>query len=155
MAGGRGGIRWEKGSPAAAARALKDAQDAVRDAMTDTVRQVPDALERAFVDEAGTLPRRGGLSRLVASSDLRVDEDLSGDKVGVTVRAGNALVSLGPLNAGDLRHPTFGRGRWVSQRVRSGFWQRACETAAQGSDDELLQRLRDVAQDTARRASSS
>jgi len=151
----RGGIRWTQGDPAAAARALRDAQDGVREALADTVRAVPDALERAFVDEAGTLPRRGGLSRLVASSDLAVDEDLAGDTVGVTVRAGNARVDLGPLNRGDLRHPVYRTGRWVSQPVRSGFWQRACETAAEGSDDELLQRIRDVAQDTARRASSS
>lgn len=151
----RGGIRWTQGDPAAAARALRDAQDGVREALADTVRAVPAALERAFVDEAGTLPRRGGLSRLVASSDLAVDEDLAGDTVGVTVRAGNARVSLGPLNRGDLRHPTYGGAPWVSQSVRSGFWQRACETAAEGSDDELLQRIRDVARDTARRASSS
>ena len=57
----RGGIRWTQGDPAAAARALRDAQDGVREALADTVRAVPDALERAFVDEAGTLPRRGGL----------------------------------------------------------------------------------------------
>lgn len=152
MSGSGARIRWEKGDPGAAARALRDAADDVRDAVADTVRAVPAALERAFVDEAGTLPRRGGLARLVASSDLTVDEDVSGEQVGVTVRAGNARVSLGPLNAGDLRHPTYGRAPWVSQPVRRGFWQRACETAARGSDDELLQRIRDAARTAAQRA---
>ena len=155
---GRGGIRWEGGGPAAAARALERAQDDVRDVVAGVVREVPDALRRTFPDAArSSLPRRGGLADIVAAADLQVVEDVAGDRVGVTVTASSGRVSLGPLNAGDLRHPVYGRGRWVQQTkgVRAGMWQRACDDAAQGTDDELLQGLREVARDTAQRSSGS
>lgn len=148
-----GGIRWTGADPAALAAALEAAQDDVRDAVGDVVRGLPDELRRTFPDSArATLPRRGGLADIVAGADLAVVEDTSGDRVGVTVTASSGRVSLGPINAGDLRHPVHGTRRWVQQRVRPGVWDRACETAAEGSDDELLEQLRDVARDTASRA---
>lgn len=154
--GSRGGIRWQGGDPAAAARALERAQDDVREVVVDVVRAIPDDLKRTFPDAArSTLPQRGGLADLVAGADLAVVEDTSGDHVGVTVTASHGKVSLGPLNAGDLRHPTYGRGRWVRQPVRPGFWSKACDDAAQGSDDELLQGLREAAQTTAQRSRGS
>ncbi len=155
---GRGGIRWEGGGPAAAARALERAQDDVREVVADTVRALPDALRRTFPDAArSSLPRRGGLADIVAGADLQVDEDVSGDRVGVVVRASSGRVDLGPLNAGDLRHPVYGGGRWVRQTkgVRAGMWQRACDDARKGTDDELTQDLREVARDTARRSRGS
>jgi hypothetical protein len=149
-----GGIRWAGADPAGAAAALKAAEDDVRDAVSGVVRALPDELRRTFPDVArAMLPRRGGLADIVARADLAVVEDTTGDRVGVTVTASHGRVSLGPINAGDLRHPVHGnRSRWVRQRVRPGVWDRACETAAEGSDGELLEQLRDVARDTASRA---
>lgn len=148
-----GGIRWTGADPASAAAALRAAQDDVRDAVRDVARTLPDNLRRAFPDVARSmLPRRGGLADLVAGAQLNVVEDTAGDRVGVTVTASHGRVSLGPINAGDLRHPVWGTRRWVGQRVRPGVWDRACETAKQGKDGELREQLQDVARDTASRA---
>jgi hypothetical protein len=148
-----GGIRWTGADPASAAAALRAAQDDVRDAVGDVARSLPDGLRRTFPDAARSmLPRRGGLADIVASAQLDVTQDTAGDRVSVTVRATSGLVSLGPINAGDLRHPVWGTRRWVGQRVRPGVWDRACETASQGKDRELREQLQDVARDTASRA---
>ena len=153
---GRGGIRWEGGGPAAAARALERAQDDVREVVADTVRALPDALRRTFPDAARRkMPNRGGLADIVAGADLTVSESTTGDRVEVEVRASSGRVSLGPLNRGDLRHPVHGTGRWVSQRVPPGMWDDACDDARKGSDDELRQSIREVARDTAQRSRGS
>ena len=147
------GIRWTGPDPATTAAALKAAEDDVRGAVGDVVRSLPDDLRRTFPDAARSmLPRRGGLAGIVAGAQLDVAEDTAGDRVSVTVRATSGLVSLGPINAGDLRHPVYGGRRWVGQRVRPGVWDRACETAIRGKDSELLEQLGDVARDTASRA---
>lgn len=148
-----GGIRWTGADPAGAAASLNAARDDVRDAVGDVVRSVPDDVRRTFPDAArALLPRRGGLADLVAGAQMQVVEDAGGDRVGVTVTASHGRVSLGPINAGDLRHPVYGSRRWVGQRVRPGVWDVACDTAAQGKDSELHEQLREVARDTASRA---
>lgn len=153
---GRGGIRWEGGGPAAAARALEQAADDLPQVVAGVIRQVPDELRRTFPDAARRkMPKRGGLADIVAAADLAVVEDVSGDRVEVAVTASSGRVSLGPLNAGDLRHPVYRTGRWTSQRVPSGMWDEACDDARKGTDDELLQGLREVARDTAQRSRGS
>jgi hypothetical protein len=147
------GIRWTGPDPASAAASLKAAQDDVRGAVWDVVRSLPDDLRRTFPEAARSmLPRRGGLADIVASAQLDVAQATAGDQVSVTVRATSTRVSLGPINAGDLRHPVYGSRRWVGQRVRPGVWDRACETAIRGKDSELREQLGDVARDTASRA---
>lgn len=147
-----GGIRWTGADPADVAAAMDRAADDVTEGVRGVVRGIPDKLRSTFPDAArAKLPRRGGLADLIASSDLAVDEGGTAERPEVTVTANGRGVSLGPINAGDLRHPVHGRrrGRWVSQRVPSGFWQDACDAAAEGSDDELLEELRDAARDAA------
>ena len=135
---------------------MGQAQQDVVETLQRVVREAPEALRKTFPDAArSTLPRGGGLADIVAAADLSVVEDVSGERVGVTVTAASGRVSLGPLNDGDLRHPVYRTGRWVRQRVRSGFWQRACDDAAKGTDDELLQGLREVARTTAQRSRGS
>jgi len=142
------GIRWTGADPADVAAAMERCADDVAEGLARVVGDVPDALRRTFPDAArAKMPRRGGLAAIVASSDLRIDPGGTVEQPQVVATASGRGVSLGPLNDGDLRHPVYGRrrGRWVSQRVRSGMWQDACEAAAEGSDDELLQELRDAA----------
>lgn len=147
-----GGIRWTGTDPADVAAAMDRCADDVTEGLRRVVRDVPDELQRTFPDAArAKLPRRGGLAELVARADLAVDVGGTDERPTVEVTANGRGIALGPLNAGDLRHPVYGRtrGRWVSQRVPSGMWQDACEAAAEGSDDELLQELRDAARDAA------
>lgn len=151
-----GGIRWDGAGPAAAADALRHAADEVPEVVARVVRKIPDELKRTFPDAARRkMPRRGGLADIVAAADITAVEDVSGDRVEVIATATSGRVDLGPLNAGDLRHPTYGRGRWVRQRVPSGMWQEACDDARKGTDDELLQDLREVARTTAQRSRGS
>ena len=147
-----GGIRWTGADPADVAAAMDRAAADVAEGVELVVRGVPDELRRTFPDAArAKLPRRGGLADLVAAADLVVDTGGAEGRPSVEVRADGRGIALGPLNAGDLRHPVHGRrrGRWVSQRVPSGFWQDACDAAAEGSDDELLEELREAARDAA------
>ncbi len=147
-----GGIRWTGADPADVAAAMERAADDVAEGLERVVRDVPDELRRTFPDAArAKMPRRGGLAELVASADLTVDPGGTTERPEVTATANGRGIALGPLNAGDLRHPVHGRrrGRWVSQRVPSGMWQDACDAAAEGSDDKLLEELRDAARDAA------
>lgn len=45
----------------------------------------------------------------------------SGDTARVTLTATAGGRHIGTINAGDLRHPVFGRHPWVDQGVRRGF----------------------------------
>jgi hypothetical protein len=145
-----GGIRWTGPDPAAVAAAMDRAAEDVSDGLRRVVRDIPDELRRTFPDAArAKMPRRGGLAEIVARADLNVDAGGSDDRPQVTVRANGKGISLAALNAGDLRHPVWGRGRFVAQRVPSGMWQDACEAAAKRSDEDLLAEVRDAARDAA------
>jgi hypothetical protein len=143
-----GGIRWTGATPADVKAAMDRCADDVTDAVGGVVRGVPDELRRTFPDAArAKMPRRGGLAALVASSDIEVDPGGTDDRPQVVATVAGRGISLGPLNDGDLRHPVYGhrKQRWARQRVPSGMWQDACDAAAEGADEELLQGLRDAA----------
>lgn len=77
-----------------------------------------------------TLPEAGGLSEQVASAQYASRTRLTGNSVGVQIRATGTpgARNLGRLNRGQLRHPLFGdRGRWFSQSVRPGFFSAPIE----------------------------
>lgn len=72
------------------------------------------------------LPRRGGLNRRVAASQFRTVKLRSG----VRLQARSSY-SLQLLDRGTVRHPVFGnRSRWVTERVRPGWWSDPVKTAA-------------------------
>lgn len=72
------------------------------------------------------LPRRGGLNRRVAASQFKTVK-LRG---GVRLQARSSY-SLQLLDRGTVRHPVFGnRSRWVTERVRPGWWSDPVKTAA-------------------------
>lgn len=72
-----------------------------------------------------TLPEAGGLSERVASATYASRTRMTGNSVGVQIRAVGApgARGLGRLNRGMLRHPLFGdRSSWFDQQIRPGFF---------------------------------
>lgn len=73
------------------------------------------------------LPSRGGLGPRTARAAYRT-RMRAGRSPSVTVVAslrkqdGGGKVDLRAMDRGRLRHPVFGRGRWVTQQIRPGWW---------------------------------
>lgn len=83
----------------------------------------------------GMLPRRGGLGAYVAKSriGMQIRHRKSRGAV-VSVSAGRnaasgARTETDRIDAGQLRHPTFGRAPWHPQTVPAGFFARAVDAA--------------------------
>jgi hypothetical protein len=71
------------------------------------------------------LPKRGGLNEWVARASIRIAVLRGADTAGVTVRVGRnsqtGRADLKGLDAGTVRHPTFGnRKRWATTSVSEG-----------------------------------
>lgn len=69
-----------------------------------------------------TLPRHGGLNRIIAATPVTVRVKLGGDPA-VTLTGRNGT-ELDLIDAGIVRHSTFGHAPVVSQRVTPGWWTR-------------------------------
>lgn len=69
-----------------------------------------------------TLPSRGGLAAIVATSKIGTRSRLSGASVGVEIKATTNRVTLEGLDRGRLRHPVFATKAWVGQAVNPGFF---------------------------------
>lgn len=76
-----------------------------------------------------TLPRRGGLAANVAASRIAVRTRLAGRQIGVRV-TGAGAAPLRRLNAGSVRHPTYGHPPWTTQPVRAGWFDHPIEADA-------------------------
>jgi hypothetical protein len=102
-----------------------------------------------------TLPRSGGANEWVASSTISVGATVSPKTATVAVRAsqtrsavkakkarakaagktyrGASTHNLKAIDAGNLRHPTFGRrnlNAWFDEAVKPGFFTRPCKLMA-------------------------
>ena len=124
---------------AAVAKALKEAGDRVltrefNKALRESARPFQEAVAR----EAETgLPRRGGVNDRVAKTAVpRVRKSNNRKGVGIRLVATGKLgaKSLARINKGFLRHPVYADQRktrdqwkWVTQRVKPGFWDRAAD----------------------------
>lgn len=85
-------------------------------------------------DGSPRVPRRRSrnrptsLAEYVAKARVKVATNLGGRNLGVTITgtrsAGGKKVDLDGINDGSVRHPTFGRRPWRTQRVRPGFFDR-------------------------------
>ena len=150
-----GRIRVTGARPADIAAAFDAAADDLREQVADVERGIGDRVRDEFPGEArATLPRRGGLADRVAGSTIDVQLDAGGARPTLTVEASNARVDLGPVNAGTIRHPTYGGRPWVAQEVRPGVWDRTVERALDPADDDLDDAVRDVMTTAATRAGS-
>jgi hypothetical protein len=51
---------------------------------------------------------------------------------------------LGTLNAGQLRHPTWGTSPWVGQKVKAGFHDQPMKAGAPAVRKELERAIKDI-----------
>lgn len=100
--------------------ALKKAADTdVKTAVGKALRDIGKPYGKyVLLRGAAELPKKGGLSYRVAGASISVSA--SAERTQITVRARHA--ALGAMNAGILRHPTFGHKPWVDQSIRVGIF---------------------------------
>lgn len=68
------------------------------------------------------LPRRGGLGAWVAAARVTVRQVDQGGTVGVAISASKAGHDLAAIDAGSIRHPTWGRAPLHQQGVTPGYF---------------------------------
>ena len=83
---------------------------------------------------AESMPRRGGLSAMIGRSKVSVSPR-------VEIRVRSAGHDLEAMDAGMLRHPTFGHKPWVGQSVPSGSAAKALEAGAPKVRDALMREV--------------
>jgi len=86
---------------------------------------------------AGSMPRRGGLSAMIGRSKVSV----SSTSASMHIRVRSAGHDLEAMDAGMLRHPTFGHKPWVGQSVPSGSAAKALEAGAPKVRDALMREV--------------
>src|SRR6266487_1865942 len=113
----------------------KDLQRELRRAMQRGGRPLKDAARRGALER---LPKRGGLAERVASSKFGVRTSTAGKGASVRV-IGRSGYDLQGMDEGEIRHPVYGnRKRWVSEKIRPGWFSDAEEAAAPKVRDELV-----------------
>lgn len=131
VSGGGGGasrVKFVGRTPAELGARLRGAQPKIRRATADGLEDTGRTLGRLMVNSgAAAMPSRNGLASIVRRSTIRVAP--SGVVGGRTTRIDVSLsspdgVDLSRLDAGELRHPVWGRAPWVSQVVPSGRFTR-------------------------------
>ncbi len=100
----------------------------------------------AKASAAANLPQAGGLADLVAASKLSTRTRGGGKNVGVRiVVTGKKVHDVAATDRGRLRHPVFGRGKWVTQQIEPGWFTKPMEAGAGKVRRELLQAMERVA----------
>jgi len=136
----------------ALARAAKAVDGTLRKELLSGLRNAAKKSIPEFQDSAReTLPSSGGLADQVASSKFAARTRTTGSSGGVRVVATWGGHDIAATNAGMLRHPVFGSGTWVLQQIEPGWWDRAGERAAPGTQRELFE----VMEETNRRIARS
>lgn len=91
-----------------------------------------------------SLPARGGLAAIVANSKVSTKTRTTG-AIGIRITAANPH-SIRGMDRGNLRHPVFGnRGKWVSQKVKAGWFTDPIEADAPNIRYEIGQAMSSVA----------
>lgn len=75
--------------------------------------------------EAEKLPHAGGFADLVAGDRISVANRMTGNRAGIrlTQKGKNGQVrDLAAMDAGNIRHPTYGHKPWVDQSIEAGIW---------------------------------
>lgn len=99
----------------APARVRKESARAIQDAVRPVRREVA-ASARA------RLPRRGGLGAWVAGARVDVRQVERGDTVGVEIKSSRGSHNLAAIDAGTVRHPTWGRKPIHVQSLRPNYF---------------------------------
>lgn len=96
----------------------------IRRAMIVTAAHAPEMIRQSALD---TLPRSGGANVWVADAVTKVMPTAGARSAGVTVRTRKSGHDLKSIDAGRLRHPTYGQPKptkWGMTPVRPGFFSR-------------------------------
>lgn len=103
----------------AVSKALKAAgQGDLRKALNKGMRDgAKPLLPKAKAAAARQVPSRGGLAAQVAREPMRVQVRTGAATAGVRVVVGRRKGAARSTNAGTIRHPVFGRARYVTQQV--------------------------------------
>ncbi|HEU4422066.1 MAG TPA: hypothetical protein VFR67_05940 [Pilimelia sp.] len=136
------------------ARAARLAGGDVPKKLKRNLARVGPPAKKAITESAEeTLPHSGGYAALVSRSlRVRTKVDTGFTSAGITIVTyadGKARRRDVPtLNRGRLRHPVHGhrRRKWVTQKVKPGFWDRAADRI----NEDATQRVRDVLDETTR-----
>lgn len=125
----------------------KALQKRVRTALQSAAKPLAADMIRAGAEK---MPRRGGLAARIAASRGGVTVSLRGKTTSVSIRLSNRQKdSLRGLDAGTVRHPVYGRGTWVSQRVPAHAFTHEFEAkkseAVRAVNKAVQQALTDVA----------
>jgi hypothetical protein len=91
-----------------------------------------------------TLPSAGGLAAKVAASRFRTRRRSSMRVSGIRLEVVNDY-ALGLLDKGIVKHPVFGRGKKVTQRIEPGWFTRPTMAAAPRVRFEIQQAMQRVA----------
>jgi len=128
-------------------KALKGAPKELRSELTKGITRAVKPLKKSAKAEArSSLPRSGGLGRRVAKTKLPHRRRATGKAAGVRVLAQpGAVADPKRIDRGRVRHPTFGRGPWVLQDVKPGWFSRPMKEGAPAVRKELVQAMDDVA----------
>jgi hypothetical protein len=149
----------------AVAKALRAAKDkeltkAMRLATNAAVEPAKDAIRKG-VGQAGRVPRRGGLAAVIAGAKFRVQR-LGGKAPGIVLimrrakQDGGGVIDLKRMNAGRLRHPTWGnRDKWVTQTIPSGWFEACLEPVKPQVTDAMRAAVQDVANQIAAKSHGS
>lgn len=101
-------------------------------------------IEAARDSARDNLPSSGGLNEIVATSKFGTRTRTAGRSPGVRV-VGTSGISIGAIDQGRLRHPTFGHDPWVTQSVKPKWFTGAMESSADEVRHELVKVIDDIA----------
>lgn len=134
------------------AASVKDADKEVQKAFRKAFREIARPLGQSVVRSgSASMPSRGGLRARLASSKVGVAASFGRDPK-VTLRLGaKPSIGLKTLNSGQVRHPVWKTGVWVSQRVPSGTYDQAFQAAGPLAQRRMAAATEDVLNDIGRK----
>lgn len=122
----------------------RDLQKELYSGLNRSTKGVRVAIKSAWAAE---LPQRGGLAAKVARSSVTVRQ--RGPRVRIVPRGTKRSVGqLDSIEAGEVRHPTYGHDPWRRQPVRPGIF---ADTAKDHADAHTMDELLDAIETVARK----
>lgn len=136
------------------AAAYKNADKPIRAQISKALRDVGKPIAKDILREgAAGLPHRGGLAARVASGSAGVTQSLGGKTVSVALSLrGKGIKNLRAMDHGIVRHPVFGRDKWVSQSIRAGLFTEAFNKHKAEAGEAMERAIAQAANDIERQA---
>jgi hypothetical protein len=136
----------------AVARAVKDAGDSeirkdLLRGIREGVRPVGEAMREEYRDG---LPHGGGLNEAMAAAKVSPRTRTSGRNAGVRLVYTSSGHDMEAVEAGEIRHPVYGHGPWVSQSVPSGLGEQGVAKAAPRAMDAVQEAMQETLRRIAR-----